>query len=89
MDRTSTDRDPPIEHSELQGWLDEDGVALKVVIYRVPSVDARWRMHVLDHEGWATSWSEWFRTDREALEAFEDCLRSEGVRHFMKLATRH
>ena len=81
--------DQAVEYSALQGWLDEGGITLKVVIYRVPSIDARWQLEVVDHQGRATCWSERFKTDREALEAFEDCLDTEGVCWFVRPETRH
>ena len=46
--------DQAVEHSALQGWLDQGGVTLKVVIYRVPSIDTRWLLEVIDHEGRST-----------------------------------
>ncbi|WP_425277365.1 hypothetical protein [Methylorubrum extorquens] len=49
-----------------------------------------WTLEVVDHEDGSTVWEGSFDTDVEAYEAFEKCIREDGIRTFTEDApTRH
>ena len=81
------DSELPIEHSHLERRVEDDGVTVKVFIYRVPSIDLRWQLEVVDQEGGSTCWDVVFTTEQEALDAFEECVRTEGMRCFLEPRT--
>ena len=89
MDLPGFEDDPPIEHSPLGREVTRSGVTVRVLIYRVPSIDMRWTLEVEDHLGGSTCWEDTFATAQEAYDVFEQHVRLEGIRSFTETATRH
>lgn len=89
MGLPDSERDPPIEHSPFAGWVTCDDVSVRLLIYRVPSIDMRWTLEVEDPYGGLTTWDETFATAQEASDVFEQHLRDEGIRSFVKVGTKH
>jgi hypothetical protein len=73
------DDDPEIESSPLSRSVAEDGITVRVEIYRLVGKDERWLLEVLDHEGSSTVWSETFATVLEANIEFHRTLETEGI----------
>lgn len=85
-----TPPDCKLEFSSLSGRVTRDGVTVQVHIYRFPGANEAWTLEVVDHENGSTVWDEQFATDVEAYEAFEKCIREDGIRTFTEDApTRH
>lgn len=87
MSRTATepcvpDRDPDITHSDLSRTVSDNGVTVRVEIYRLAS-DRRWQLEVINEAGTSTVWDEPFDTDQAALEAFEQAVEEEGIETFL------
>jgi hypothetical protein len=66
------DDDPEIETSPLSRSVTEDGITVRVEIYRLVGKDERWSLEVVDHEGSSTVWSNTFATDLEANTEFTE-----------------
>ncbi|CAO4157144.1 hypothetical protein [Methylorubrum extorquens] len=82
--------DRELEFSPLSGRVTRDGVTVQVHIYRFADTDEGWTLEVVDHEDGSTVWEGFFDTDVEAYEAFEQCIREDGIRTFTEDApTRH
>ncbi len=76
------DRDPDITHSDLSRTVSDNGVTVRVEIYRLAS-DRRWQLEVINEAGTSTVWDEPFDTDQAALEAFEQAVEEEGIETFL------
>ena len=74
--------DRELEFSPLSGWVTQHGVTVQVHIYRFAGTDDGWALEVIDHEDGWTVWNGLFDTDIEAYEAFERCIREDGIRTF-------
>ena len=74
--------DRELEFSPLSGRVTRDGVTVQVHIYRFAGTDEEWTLEVVDHEDGSTVWEGSFETDVEAYEAFEQCIREDGIRTF-------
>ena len=61
-------------------------MTVQIDIYRFAGTDDRWKLEVVDHADGSTVWEETFDTDVEAYEAFEQCVREEGIRTFTEYA---
>ncbi|PXW50295.1 hypothetical protein [Methylobacterium sp. B4] len=82
--------DHELEFSPLSGRVTRDGVTVQVHIYRFAGTDEEWTLEVVDHEDGSTVWEGSFETDVEAYEAFEQCIRENGIRTFTEDApTQH
>ncbi|ABY30301.1 conserved hypothetical protein [Methylorubrum extorquens PA1] len=57
-------------------------MAVQVHIYRFAGTDEGWTLEVVDHEDGSTVWEGAFDTDADAYEAFEQCIRKDGIRTF-------
>ena len=79
---------PPIEYSPLGREVTRSGVTVRVLIYRVPSIDMRWTLEVEDHSGGSTCREKTFTTAQEANDVFEQHVRLEGMRSFSESTTR-
>ena len=73
------DQDPEVEFSPLCRPVTRDGLTIRVAIYRVPEIDARWSLEVIDQSDASTVWDDLFDTDEEAYAAFEEALAEEGI----------
>ncbi|CAO4178676.1 KTSC domain-containing protein [Methylorubrum aminovorans] len=74
--------DRELEFSPLSGRVTRDGVTVQVHIYRFTGTNEGWTLEVADHEDGSTVWEGTFDTDDEAYEAFERCIREDGIRTF-------
>lgn len=82
--------DRELEFSPLSGRVTRDGVTVQVHIYRFAGTDEGWTLEVVDHEDGSTVWEGTFDTDVEAYDAFERCIREDGIRTFTEnISTRH
>lgn len=77
-------QDPEVEFSPLCQVVTRDGATVRVAIYRVPEIDARWSLEVVDENETSTVWDDPFDTDDEAFEAFEEALEAEGIRAILE-----
>ena len=77
-------QDPEVEFSSLCRPVTRDGITVRVAIYRVPELDARWSLEVIDQTDASTVWDDLFDTDEEAYAAFEEALAEEGIRGLME-----
>ena len=71
--------DDQIEYSPFCQTVSRDGLTVYVEIYRVPLVDKRWSLEVVDDLDISSVWEELFDTDEDALSAFEEALEAEGI----------
>ena len=69
-----------IEFSPLSREVTRDGVTVWVNIYRVPEVDERWAVEVVDQSKASAVWPELFDSDEEALLVFGATLEATGIR---------
>ncbi len=76
----NVNQDPEIEYSSLCRPVTRDGLTVRVAIYRVPELDVRWSLEVIDQMDASTVWDDLFNTDEEAYAAFEKALAEEGIR---------
>lgn len=74
--------DRELEFSPLSGRVTRDGVTVQVHIYRFAGTNEGWTLEVVDHQNGSTVWDRAFDTDVEAYEAFERCIREDGIRTF-------
>ena len=74
-----TNEDPEVEFSPLCQSVTRDGITVRVAIYRVPDIEARWSLEVVDRFETSTVWDDLFDTDVDAFMAFEDALEAEGI----------
>ncbi len=89
MDLPGFENDPPIEYSPLGREVTQEGVTVRVLIYRVRSVEMRWTLEVEDLLGGSTCWDETFASAQEAFDVFHQHVKVEGIRSFTESATRH
>ncbi|RYB07264.1 hypothetical protein [Lichenibacterium ramalinae] len=74
-----TPSDARIEYSPFCRMVSRDSLTVYVEIYRVPSIDKRWSLEVVDHLDASSVWDEMFDTDDDALSAFKEALEAEGI----------
>ena len=74
-----TNEDPEVEFSPLSQSVTRDGITVRVAIYRVPEIEGRWSLEVVDRFETSTVWDDLFDTDEDAFVAFEDALEAEGI----------
>ena len=77
------DRDPEIEYSPLCEKVTQDGLTVRVQIYRLKTGNNGWSLEVVDHENASTVWDDLFATDHEALAEFSRTLEDEGIQSFL------
>ena len=77
------DDDPEIEYSPLCEEVTQDGLTVRVQIYRLKTGSDGWSLEVVDHENASTVWDDLFATDHEALAEFSRTLEEEGVQSFL------
>ena len=87
----TNDNDPEIVYSPLCGGVTNDGITVRVEIYRIAGSDVGWALEVIDQEGASTVWSDEFATDKEAYCAFHRVLEEEGIHSFAEqpLSQKH
>ncbi|POR40419.1 hypothetical protein [Methylobacterium sp. V23] len=69
---------PKMEFSRLTSMATRNGVTVSVKVYRAAGTRDRWTLEVVDQKGWSTVWSETFRLDSEAMDAFVDAVIEGG-----------
>jgi hypothetical protein len=74
--------DPEIIYSDLCREITEDGVTIKVLIYRLEKETA-WALEVVDQLGGSTTWDQPFPTERDALEEVFATVAKEGIGSFV------
>ena len=62
--------DPKIIHSALSRTIREDGIEIRVAIYRLETTD--WSLELVDATGTSTVWDDLFPTDQAALDGDEN-----------------
>ena len=82
------DHDPEIEYSPLCEEVTQDGLTVRVQIYRLKSGSNGWSLEVVDHENASTVWDDLFATDHEALAEFSRTLEAEGIQSFLMSRAR-
>jgi hypothetical protein len=76
------DRDPNIIQSGLSGTHTEDGVTVKLAIYRLEH-EPNWALEVINEAGTSTVWDEVFDTDDAAFQEFRRTIDEEGMVTFL------
>jgi hypothetical protein len=82
------DDDPEIEYSPLCKEVTQDGLIVRVQIYRLKTGRDGWSLEVVDHEDASTVWDDLFATDHEALAEFSRTLEAEGIQSFLTRRAR-
>jgi hypothetical protein len=77
------ERDPNIITSGLSGHVTEEGVTVRVEIYRLEDRPG-WTLEVVNDEGTSTVWEQPFDSDQEALAAFRVTVDEEGMAAFFE-----
>lgn len=72
------EREPNLVISSASQRIVEDGVPLKVDIYRLEGGDG-WSLEVVTEDGTSIVWDDLFEDDRAALEEAINTIRSEGA----------
>jgi hypothetical protein len=73
--------DPEIIQSALSRTIQEDGIELRIEIYRLETTD--WSLEVVDEKGTSTVWDDLFPTDQAALDEALKTIREEGIKNFL------
>ncbi|TCU53753.1 hypothetical protein EDF58_1103 [Novosphingobium sp. PhB57] len=74
--------DPPIIDSPHSQTFIQDGVTLRVVIFKLEE-DEGWTLEVVNEAGTSTVWEEPFDSDMTALNAFKRAVEQEGIEAFL------
>jgi hypothetical protein len=82
------DDDPEIVYSPLCKEVTQDGLIVRVQIYRLKTGHEGWSLEVVDHEDASTVWDDLFATDHEALAEFSRTLEAEGIQSFLTSRAR-
>jgi hypothetical protein len=77
------DHDPEIEYSPLCEEVTQDGLTVRVQIYRLKTGGDGWSLEVIDQENTSTVWKDLFATDHAALAEFSRTVEDEGIRSFL------
>jgi len=73
--------DPKIIQSALSRTIQEDGIELRIDIYRLETTD--WSLEMIDERGTSTVWDDLFPTDQAALDEALKAIHEEGIRNFL------
>ena len=77
-------QDIEIEYSPLCESVSNDGITVRVEIFRMAGSAEGWSLEVIDQEGGSTIWTSTFATDKEAYAEFYRTLEREGVSAFAR-----
>lgn len=77
-----TDIDPPVIDSPLSRTVSQDGIVVRVAIYKLDGEEG-WTLEVINEAGTSTVWEDPFDTDAAALEAFGRAVEAEGMETFL------
>lgn len=78
----SQNDDPEIIHSRLSRKVTQDGVSVRILIYRLER-DITWTLEVVDESGASTTWDAPFPTEEDALKEAIATIAKEGIRTFV------
>ncbi|TCM16500.1 hypothetical protein EDF56_10779 [Novosphingobium sp. PhB165] len=76
------DNDPPITVSPLSRMVSEDGITVRVEIFKLEA-DEGWTLEVINEAGTSTVWEDPFDSDASAFEAFKRAVEIEGIGTFL------
>ncbi len=74
--------DPKLVRSSYAGPFTQQGVTVRLEIYRLDS-DLQWVLEVVNENGTSTVWDELFDTDSAAYAAFQSAVEEEGMSAFL------
>jgi hypothetical protein len=77
------DLDPKTQFSTLCGYVTEDDITVRAIIFRPAGSGTGWSLEVRDDQETSTMWSETFPTEQDALKAFYEALQKDGIRSFL------
>ena len=69
-----------VEHSDLSGEIEDDGVTVQVDIFRAVGRQGGWLLEVTSEEGDITRWDEPFASDEDAWAEFLATAARDGIR---------
>jgi hypothetical protein len=72
--------DPKIINSPLSRVVEEDGVSVKVCIYRLENT--KWSLEMVAQNGMSTVWDDLFPSDEAALAEALKAISEEGLESF-------
>jgi uncharacterized protein len=72
--------DPQVIDSPLSRTVEEDGVTVKVCIYRLENTD--WSLELVAENGVSTVWDDLFPSAEGALAEALKAIREDGIRTF-------
>ena len=72
--------DPKIIDSPLSRVVEDDGVSVKVCIYRLENTE--WSLEIVAQNGISTVWDDLFPSDEAALAEALKAIDEEGIRSF-------
>ena len=75
-------RDPKIITSGLSRRFTEDGVTIRLEIYRIED-DPKWALEVVNEAGTSIVWDDLYDSDDDAYAAFRQTVTDEGMRTFL------
>ena len=78
----SQNDDPEIIDSPLSREVTQDGVTVRILIYRLER-DITWTLEVVDERGCSTTWDAPFPTEEDALKEAIATIAQEGIRTFV------
>ncbi len=76
------DTDPTVIESPLSRTVSRDGIAVRVLIYRLEH-NPMWALEVVNDAGTSTVWDDLFDTDEAAFETFAQTVIAEGMDSFL------
>ena len=79
------ERDPNIVHSGLSGVVSEDGVTVRVFIYRLEE-ESSWTLEVVNSVNTSIVWDDLFASDEAALAEFQRTVAEDGMQTFLDSA---
>lgn len=79
------DRDPNLVSSSLSGIVREDGVTVRLEIYRLEH-ESQWSLEVINDAGTSIVWDVLFDNDDEAFVAFRLTVDEEGMEAFLDMS---
>jgi hypothetical protein len=79
-------RDPNIINSSLSRTVTDQGVTVRVEIYRLDDRPG-WTLEVINEKETSTVWDDLFATDDAADAEFRETVAKDGMRTFLDSAT--
>jgi hypothetical protein len=73
--------DPKFIQSALSRTIREDGIEIRIEIYKLETTD--WSLEMVDGAGGSTVWDCLFPTDQAAFDEAMKAIHEEGIRTFL------